>query len=214
MNNQNSFDSRLTIGQIVELYKDPQKRYKYIEEIETRIAAANSQEVTFLNDNYLNALCLSHVMFERTTFNLSIISGTNILDFLRSLKEPFGEAARAIDSFSRDARGAILKGIRILVLAPYTFQDDESLIKGLKEFEPLIDVKIKTPQPNITLHHAMISDSRDYRLEALHNEITQDSNAGEIHAKVVFNGRKASWLQNQFDVLFESNSLQYFLKRG
>lgn len=153
-------------------------------------------------------------MFERTTFNLSIISGTNILDFLRSLKEPFGEAARAIGSFSSDVRGAILKGIRILVLAPYAFQDDESLIKGLKEFEPLIDAKIKTPQPNITLHHAMISDSRDYRLEALHNEITQDSNAGEIHAKVVFNGRKASWLQNQFDVLFESNSLQYFLKRG
>lgn len=47
MNNQSSFDSRLTIGQIVELYKDPQRRYKYIEEIKTRIDAANSQEVTF-----------------------------------------------------------------------------------------------------------------------------------------------------------------------
>ena len=31
-------------------------------------------------------------------------------------------------------------------------------------------------------------------------------------SKVVFNGRKGLWLQNQFDVLFELNDSKYLLK--
>ena len=201
MTNQTVINDRLTVGQTMAIYKD--KRYNYINEIKTRINSANNREVVFFNDNYLNALCLSHVMLNRTKASLSIISGINILAFLKILSEPFLDLVNRIKDAGK---------IRFLVLAPYDFKNDDKLESQLLEFAKSIKIKIRKPQPHLILHHAIISDSRDYRLEALHNEITEDSNANEIHAKVVFNGRKAFWLQNQFDILFDSEDPKYFLK--
>ena len=71
---------------------------------------------------------------------------------------------------------------------------------------------MKVQQPHIVLHHAIICDSKDYRLEDQHNELTEDSNATDVKARVVFNGKKASWIQNQFDVLWSEKVGQYFLE--
>ena len=59
---------------------------------------------------------------------------------------------------------------------------------------------------------AIICDSKDYRLEDQHNELTENSNARDVKARVIFNGKKASWLQNQFDVLWGEQVGQYFLE--
>lgn len=168
--------------------------------IKARILGAKRHEVTFLNSTYFNALCLTHCMFDHAAHSLSIVFDIGVLRFLSELREPFGCAVRRIGN------------TRILVLVPHELKQVGYIRETLGAFGSTVAIRIKTPQPTVSLRNAILADERHYRLEALHREITDESPTDAFSSKVVFNGRKGLWLQNQFDVLFELNDSKYILK--
>lgn len=174
-----------------------------IQEIESRVREANGHQVAFLNSSYFNTLCLMHYMLDRATRSLSIVYDGGILPLLQELRNPFENTAKRI--------GRQGGNIRILVLAPLRIKQTDRIKHKLCAFGKTVAVRIKTPQPSISLRYAVIADGRDYRVEESHGRIMNKSPADAFSSKVVFNGRKGLWLQNQFDVLFELNDSKYIL---
>lgn len=193
-----------TVGWAKNQYRDPYKRHMGLQEIESRVREANGHQVAFLNSNYFNTLCLMHCLLDRVMRSLSIVYDGGILPLLQELREPFENTAKRIRR-----RGG---NIRILVLAPLCIKQTDRIKHKLCTFDKAVEVRIQTPQPSISLRYAVIADSRDYRVEESHGRIADKSPANAFSSKVVFNGRKGLWLQNQFDVLFELNDSKYILK--
>ena len=103
-----------TIKSAINIYQDIERREAYLQYIRNKLNT--TEEVVFFNDSYLNALCLSNVLFSRASQSISIISSPSIIYFLDVLKEPFKSAINKIQERWQD----IDNKIRILVLLPFS----------------------------------------------------------------------------------------------
>jgi hypothetical protein len=140
----------------------------------------------FENDSYLDALTLTELMFRRSTKSIRMLTGPQGDGFLAALKKPFREALDRITSTGGK--------VQIVVLG----QANSCLDTLQKEFPATLFVRqAKSANP---LKHFTVCDTRMARVEQLHAELTSDTPASEIKARVCFNDPvQAKALEDGFD---------------
>jgi hypothetical protein len=154
------------------------------------------------NHNYANALMLTQVMFERTTKELRILCGSDVIKFLHILKGSFVEACKKIIT-----NNGFVKIISVLTENKSNASDFTSFINEIHEISDLRDLNIETISaylaPGKEINHFIVSDDQNLRLEEPHPIIREDSGADSIKADVYFNNiKRASVAIRRFDDLF------------
>lgn len=145
----------------------------------------------FQNDSYLDALCLTHMMVERTVSSMRVLTGGGgSVGFWKTLAAPFREAA------TRMAR--INGNIQFIVINPA--EGCKEAFDHLKtEFPGVFDFVLA--HASNPMSHFVICDSRMVRLEQPHEAITADSRADCIKAQVTF---RSPDLAARYETLFAS----------
>lgn len=148
-------------------------------------------EKSFSNDSYLDALCLTHVMVERTVSTMRVLTGGGgSVGFWKTLAKPFNEAA---------ARLAKIGGcIQFIVINPIA-ECGEVFAEIKKKYPGVFDFVLANSATPIS--HFMICDSRMVRVEEPHEPITLNNPADCIKATVTF---KSAELAERYENLFSS----------
>lgn len=143
----------------------------------------------FQNDSYLDALCLTHVMVERTFSSMRVLTGGGgSVGFWRTLADPFKEAAARL----KKLRGSI----QFIIINPK--QGCKDAFEEIKtEFPTVFDFVLA--ESSTPISHFMVCDSRMVRVEESHDPITEKSPADCIKAQVNF---KSSDLAQRYEGLF------------
>lgn len=207
-------ETEITIGKTIEWYtalRDDVAGKSVREMFDVARKCAKEGEYV-CNDTYFHALFLSEIMFFNTKKSLRILSGCDIVRFLRTLYGSFVECCREIAK-----NDGIIK---IVALTPSSerFEQCKSelheFFKEIKKECPTIDGKIfgllkvlpaemaksVLDGTNTTLSHYIVSDSRMLRIESPHGVLKESDPASSIKAKVFFNTpNTATDIANSFD---------------
>ena len=188
-----------TIRDAIDFYNAKDKRHRQVEIIKKKIDCV-SEQVTFKNDNYVNALCLSEVLFNKTEKSLRIITGSDITLFFDVLRETINAACNRV----KQTKGKL----RILMLNKDKDVDLSQLIEKIKTFGfEDNDILIVPIKPESQLRHYIISDEKHFRIEEPHGRLLKADDANSVKADVVFNSpRYATSLARDYDKLFSSLS--------
>lgn len=207
-------ETEITIGKTIEWYSALRDDVagKSIREMfdSARKCAKEGEYVS--NDTYFHALFLSEIMFLNTKESLRILSGGDIVRFLRTLHDSFITCCREVAKNS----GVI----KIVALSPTMEQFEkckselQAFFKEIKEKCPSIAGKIfgvlkilptemansVLNGTNTTLSHYIVSDSKMLRIESPHGVLTEKHPASSIKAKIFFNTPDmAIDIENSFD---------------
>ena len=181
-----------TINDAIKFYRSPEKQ-RQVNDIKRKLDGG--VQVTFKNDNYVNALCLSEVLFSQTKDSLRIITGSNIDLFFGVLRKFISEACDRV----RKAGGKL----NILLLNKDKSRNKEDLRQSIigVGFKPE-DIVICDISQDAALRHYIISDEKHYRIEEPHGKLDPDARVDSVKADVVFNDKHAHTLAADFDDLF------------
>ena len=144
------------------------------------------------NDSYFDALCLTHVMLDRSLFDVCILTGGGAEAFCNTLQRPFLAAAERLKQLGGKIRMIILNHDM-----PVQFLDEAK-----KKYPDVFDfILAKGPSG---VRHFMVCDSRMLRLEEAHEKISIVSLASTIHAQVYFNNPQLAKNQHAlFDAVWD-----------
>lgn len=207
-------ETEITIGKTIEWYsalRDDVAGKSVREMFDVARKCAKEGEYV-CNDTYFHALFLSEIMFSNTKESLRILSGCDIVRFLRTLHDSFIACCKEIAK-----NNGIIK---IVALTPSSERFEKckselhAFFKEIKEECPSIDGKIfgvlkilpsemaksVLNGTNTTLSHYIVSDSKMLRIESPHGVLAEDHPASSIKAKVFFNTpNTAIDIANSFD---------------
>lgn len=141
----------------------------------------------FENDSYFDALWLTHHMLKRSHRQISMLTGSAGDGFYSTLAAPFEDAMQRIQATNGKVRMVILnqKG------------DVPSFLSEMKrKFAGAFDYVLA--QTTAPIGHFIVCDSRMVRIEEPHDDITQDSPASLIKAKVNFNAPTQAAIKESF----------------
>lgn len=146
----------------------------------------------FSNDSYLDALVLTDVMFHRSTSSVRLLTGAGVDGFLGTLKTTFTETLERL----KQSQGIV----KIIVLGKELPAWLDELVKRYTG-----TLQICRAMPTTKIRHFIVCDSKMSRLEEVHDEISDETDATTIKARVSFNepGR-AQVLENYFDMLWNT----------
>ena len=144
------------------------------------------------NDSYFDALCLTHVMLDRSLSDVCILTGGGAEGFCSTLQRPFLAAAERLKQLGGKIRMIILNHD-----TPVQFLEDAKVkYDGVFDF-----ILAKAPAG---VRHFMVCDDRMLRLEDAHDPICNESLASTIHAQVYFNNPQLAKNQKSlFDGIWE-----------
>jgi hypothetical protein len=150
----------------------------------------NGLKTDFDNDSYLDALFLTGMMFNRSQNNIRLFTGNNGDGFLKVLSTPFEFALERI----KKSNGSV-KIILLSTELPIWLEDLRKKYTGTLD---IVLAKALAP-----VKHFILSDSKMARLEEPHVELTPETPATAIRAKVYFNDpQKCKDLESLFDAMW------------
>ena len=145
----------------------------------------------FQNDSYLDALCLTHVMVNRTFSSMRVLTGGGgSVGFWKTLTTPFKDAACRLEKLNGS--------IQFIVLNPKA--ECQAAFDEIKSEHPKVFDFVLANSTN-SISHFMVCDSRMVRLEQPHDPIVETSPADCIKAQVTF---KSPGLAERYEGLFTS----------
>ena len=136
----------------------------------------SGHDESFENDSYFDALCLTHVMLQRTFVGASVLTGSGASKFWSALSSPLEKCLTRLS----------LVGGKFRMIA-LNVKDDLNYFKSLKEKFPNT-FELVTAKASSDVTHFIICDSRMVRVEELHPPLdTEDASDDLVKAKVNFN---------------------------
>jgi hypothetical protein len=144
----------------------------------------------FSNDSYLDALTLTEIMFNRSNSSICMLTGAKGDGFLETLKKPFCEALDRI----KENKGFV----HIVAISPIN--------TCLNELQRRYSGVLKVIPARVTgqIKHYMVCDSKMARMEEIHGNLDETTNADAIHARVCFNDPvQAKILESDFNSLWK-----------
>ena len=213
--------SDITIGKTIEWYTALRDDVvgKSIRDMYDNAKKCAKEGEYVCNDTYFHALFLSEIMFSNTQKSLRILSGCDIVKFLRTLHDSFIACCKEI------AKNNGIIRIVALTPSPEIFENCKAelreFFKEIREECPSIDGKIfgrlkilpseianeVLNGTNTTFSHYMVSDSKMLRIESPHGVLAESHPASSIKAKVFFNAPNAATdVANSFDTSYFSDN--------
>lgn len=144
----------------------------------------------FENDCYTDALTLTSLMFNRSTSSIRMLTGPQGDGFLMVLKKSFLGSLDRI----RANKGEV----RIVMLG----KPNEYLEGLMKQYPDTLKIfAAKTASP---IKHFTVCDTKMARMEEFHGELTPETDATNIKARVCFNDSvKGRVLEESFDSIWK-----------
>lgn len=141
------------------------------------------------NNNYLHALFYTDYMFRKTQREIRILSGDDGDGFLGMLKTSFEEALKKIRR-----KG----GFAHLILVERVVS--KFLSSMLAKYPNVLDIILVKPLENAKVSHSIICDDNMLRKERPHPPLKNDTDAGEVKARVYFDSKiKTKLAAENFD---------------
>ena len=180
----------MNIREAKEKYRREKEKCVNVEFRSMAESLANSNADTnqpIKNSNYLHALYLTELMFERTCRSIGILSGPGFDGFLETLEESFTNAV------SRIARTG--GKVRILLLG----QEVPAFILRLKNmYRGVFEIHHAKEAEGTRVRHFIVCDKNKVRVENIHETLTEESDINDIQADVYLNNRNIAKVFNTF----------------
>lgn len=182
----------LTIARAKEIYRARGSQSVSADFRDLLCSAIDSKaKLAFDNHSYFDALFLTDIMFSRSQQQIRLLTGPKGDGFLSTLQKPFEAALERI----RNSRGSV----KIILLST---EVSPLLLDLQKRFPNVLEVFLA--QASQKLNHFIVCDSTMARLEEPHGDLTPDTLATEIKAKVFFNSpEQATMLEGLFDAMWQ-----------
>ena len=168
----------LNIGQVIKLYREHGHQYYGAALHEAMLQFADKEVNEPLNnDSYADALFLTDIMLQKTFHNLDVLTGRCVGQFFSVLKDSFVEALKRIKNLGGRARFILVDTDSVM---PAVFEELRN------EGYPILVTFAKTVG-DAKVSHYIIADEKMLRDEEYHGEISEESAASDIRAKVYLN---------------------------
>lgn len=179
----------MTIKEAIERYNEPETGTSPALREVINFMIDRNIKTEFENDSYLDALTLTELMFSRSSQSIRMLTGPQGDGFVLALKKTL---VAALDKIK--ANGGI---VRIIVLGQTNACLDDLQLKYAGTLS-VMQAKSATP-----LKHFTVCDSRMARMEQIHAELTPETAASEIKARVCFSDPvQAKALEEGFDKIW------------
>lgn len=159
------------------------------------VMITNNIKTQFENDSYFDALMLTEVMLDRSKRSVELLTGSGCEKFLTTLKRSFAAVVARLNTTGGKVR---------IILFSSKIPDVVSELKA--EYPEALEIRLarladgaKSP-----LGHFFVCDSKMARVEEPHGELTAETPANAIKAKVYFNDpARGQLLESRFNTYWE-----------
>lgn len=159
------------------------------DEIYRTLASKDCTELA--NDNYLDALQLTSLMIRKTKSSFRMLTGTTAEAFIGHLTDHFAAMIQRLH----------LSGKKAHVIVVNADKQCEMLDSLAKKYQGTLTVEYASVQDDVEVSHFIVADNM-VRAEKPHPQLTAETPANIIQARVLFNNRgAASVYESHFDSL-------------